>query len=541
MPGATAAGKSAGRLLGIASVIAAASCIAAASLAGSAAGQGPPPRPNVIVVMTDDQPTSLLNRSTMPRTMRLVGGKGAGTRFTRGYVSSPLCCPSRAGFLTGAYPHNSGVFDNTPGYAGLRRPTRTLYTWLHDAGYRTALIGRFLLNYEQVAGGPAPPAPPGVDEWFGFAQDQTRYFSAPFSDNGTLATLGGDRGGYTTRVLNQRAANFVRSAGSASQPFFLWLAHLAPHSTNFDARGHCGSGAPAHEPGTYGPWAREPLPRPPSFGEQANRDKPRWIQSRHRLRPRQIAALEKGWRCAHAALDTVDRGIAALVRALKDTGELARTAIFFTSDNGYLYGEHRVVLQKIYPYEEAWRVPLLARVPRAYTGGAPPPRFVSSNVNLLDLTATVLDLTGARPCTGDGACDLIDGRSLLPTLGAPGPAWPADRALLAQIGNRRCGVVPGPESGLKNFYDAIRTRRYMYAEINRVNPVSGACDRPEFELYDMHKDPYQLRNIAVNPAVKPPSATQRSLAERLHALARCAGSAGRDVSISDYAGFPLCE
>jgi hypothetical protein len=83
----------------------------------------------------------------------------------------------------------------------------------------------------------------------------------------------------------------------------------------------------------------------------------------------------------------------------------------------------------------------------------------------------------------------------------------------------------------------------MYAEINRVNSVSGACDRPEFELYDMRKDPYQLKNIAVNPAVRTPSAVQQSLAERLHNLGRCAGSAGRDApSIgSEYADLPLCE
>jgi uncharacterized sulfatase len=207
-----------------------------------------------------------------------------------------------------------------------------------------------------------------------------------------------------------------------------------------------------------------------------------------------------------------------------------------------MYGEHRVVLQKIYPYEESWRVPLLARVPPAYLGGASQPRFSSQYVSNLDVTATVLDLADANPCNPDGACRTIDGRSILPLLGAPGPAWPADRAILAQIGNRACGVVPTPGSGLKNSYDAIRTRNYMYAEINRVNATTGACDRPEFELYDMRRDPHQLRNIAVNPATQVPSAIQASLAARLHALVRCAGSAGRDTPTpGDYADRPLCE
>ena len=553
MPGATTARKPARRALAIAAMIATATALAAAVTADRAtAGPAAPPRPNVIVVMTDDQTTSLLDRRTMPRTMRLLGGRGVGTRFTRAYVSSPLCCPSRAGFLTGAYPHNNGVFDNSPGYEALRAPDQTLYTWLHGAGYRTAHMGRFLLGYDEVStaptgeyGGalPAPPPPPGVDEWFGFAQGQTLYFGAPFSDNGTPVRLPSDTSGYTTRVLNERAANFVRTSAPAEQPFFLWLAHLAPHSTNFDFRGPCGSGAPAHQPGTYAKWARLSLPRPPSFNEKANRDKPRWVRSRNRISPRKVAALKKSWRCAHAALTTVDRGVAQIVRALEESGELDRTALFFTSDNGYLYGEHRVVLQKIYPYEESWRVPLLARVPPAYAGGAAPPRFVKTNVSLLDLTATVLDLADAQPCTADGTCNAIDGRSLLPPLGAPGEPWPADRAVLAQIGNRRCGTVPEPGSGLKNHYDAIRTRRYMYAEINRVNEGSGACDRPEFELYDMRKDPHQLKNIAVNSATRTPSAIQQFLADRLHALARCAGSAGRDApsTASDYAELPLCE
>src|ERR671921_267970 len=100
MPGTKSARRSGGRQVVIAAAGVAASCIVAAGLTGSAAGQDPPPRPNVVVVMTDDQPASLLNRATMPRTMRLLAGRGVGTRFSHAYVSSPLCCPARAGFLT---------------------------------------------------------------------------------------------------------------------------------------------------------------------------------------------------------------------------------------------------------------------------------------------------------------------------------------------------------------------------------------------------------------------------------------------------------
>ena len=344
-------------------------------------------------------------------------------------------------------------------------------------------------------------------------------------------------------MINSQATDFVTQAAPSPQPFFLWVAHLAPHSTNLQPRGDCGGGVPLPEPGTYRPYADEPLPKPPSFGEEKNRDKPTWVESRPPLRKRQIADLTRSWRCALATLTTVDRGVASLLRTLRKAGELDDTAVFFTSDNGYYYGEHRIVLEKIYPYEEAWRVPLLARIPPAYLGGAESPPEVKKNVSNLDLTATILDLAEARPCVADGRCATIDGRSFLPLLGGAGPEWPTDRAVLAQIGNRACGIIPKPGSGLKNFYDAIRTRRYMYAEVNRVNPLTGECNRPEFELYDLKSDPDQLRNKAVNPAVKTPSPLQVSLAQRLSALVRCAGAAGRDIPLVDeYTGErPLCE
>ncbi len=517
--------------------------------AGDPAVAGPPERPNVVVIMTDDQNLAQMTPEYMPKTMRLLGGRGS-TRFTRSFVSSPLCCPSRAGTLTGAYPHNNGVHDNTPGYGALIEKDQTLFTWLQAAGYRTGHIGRFLLNYDSFSmaspnpGAPppaAPPAPPGVDYWFGYATGYTFYFSAPFSDNGVPLRTAADRSGYVTRVISRRAREFVRASAPSPDPFFLWVAQLAPHTSNAPPRGPCSSGAAAVEAGTYRAYRDEPLPQPPSFGERANRDKPTWIRSRPPLRRRAVKALTKAWRCSLASLTSVDRGVAHLVRELKRSGELDNTAIFFTSDNGYLYGEHRVVLEKIYPYEESWRVPLLSRLPSAHTGGGPAPRFVKQNVTNLDLTATILDLADAGPCNQQGECRRIDGRSLLPLLGAPGPRWPADRAVLAEIGNGLCGTLP--VRGLKNYYDAIRTRRFSYVEINRVNPRTGECDRPEYELYDLRSDPYQLKNAAVNPASKTPPGIQVELAERLHTLARCTGAGGRDAPVTDADGveLPLCE
>jgi N-acetylglucosamine-6-sulfatase len=513
-------------------------------------------RPNVIVVLTDDQSVGELSKETMPKTIRALSADGNGTQFSASIVSSPLCCPSRAGSITGQYPHNDGVFDNEPGYPGLVDKGSTIYSWLQAAGYRTGHLGRWLLNYDRAvpAGEGAPPGddpdtngglapPPGVEHWFGYIGSQTLYEGATFSRNGGPVTLGRGVRGYTTRAINREALSFVRTAKGDPRPFFLTVAHIAPHAGGAipPSTGYCGGGGlPVPERGKVGVWRDEPLPKPPNFNESGLSDKPDWIQTRPALGANRRHDLKLGWRCALATLEPVDRGVAQLVHQLERQGELDDTAIFFTSDNGYMFGEHRVVLNKVYPYEESLRVPLLARVPERLLGpevrrdGRPPE--VVDLVNNLDLTATILDLAQARPCTADGDCRVLDGRSLMPLLSGKRPDWARHRTLLFQIGSQRqCGTLPG--AGMRNFYDGIRTRRHVYIELDRVNTETGECDRPEYELYDLKRDPYQLRSRAVNPALATPSPLQASLAERLDVLRRCSGIAGRDPA----SGRPFCE
>jgi arylsulfatase A-like enzyme len=489
-------------------------------------------RPNVIVVMTDDQTVGELSERTMPATVRKLAEHG--TEFTRSFVSSPLCCPSRAGYLTGQYPHNSGVFDNEPGYPSLIDKDSTVYPWMQAAGYRTGHVGRWLLNYERAApdgsydtrGGLAPPA--GIESWFGYVGGPTHYYGATFSRDGNPVVLGNSEADYTTSAINAEARSFVAQAASDPRPFFLTVAPLAPHSSNDTGPGDCGAGGlPIPTGGRLGPFKNEPLPTPPSFGEPKNRDKPLWVESRPKLTPKRIRVLRTAYRCALATLSTVDEGVAALVNQLQRQGELANTAIFFTSDNGYFFGEHRITLNKVYPYEEAIRVPLLARVPGPVLGlaaDAAPPVEVNRLVNNLDLTATILELGGAAPCTAAGACRVLDGHSLLPLLRGERPDWSRGRGLLIQLGGKRqCGTVP-PAPGLNNFYDAIRTAHHLYVELNRIDEQSGECNRAENELYDLRADPFQLRNRATQPGGPPPSALQASLAARLAALRGCAGA-----------------
>ena len=517
--------------------------LAAALLAAASAGAAPTagaaePRPNVIVVMTDDQTVSELKRWVMPETDAAL--RRQGTAFTNATVSSPLCCPSRAGFLTGSYAHNNGVFDNEPGYRGLTPNGSTLFTWLQANGYRTGHIGRFLLGY------PSDPttlqgalAPPGVDRWFGYVDQATLYYNALFSDDGILGRTGFDpSGGYTTNVINREATDFVSAAAPSPKPFFLWVAHIAPHTTNRPQYEACGGGAPIPEPGTFSRFAAQRLPRPPSFNEKRISDKPRWVRSRRRLSPERLNLIRRGWRCALASLTAVDRGIGALVTRLAELGELDDTAIFFTSDNGLTFGEHRLVQAKSYPYEEVLRVPLLARIPSDYLGGASAPREIDKPVTNLDLTATILELTGTLPCLLSSACHSIDGRSLVPLLRGDSAGWPKRRATLVELGNRTCVRDPNARNGLETFYDAIRTANFFYVELHHVNATTGLCDRDEYELYNLRRDPFQLENIAVNPEHRKASSVQRELARRLAALRACAGVEGRDVAVG---GRPFCE
>ena len=495
-------------------------------------------RPNVIVVMTDDQTVSELTAETMPATWKQIGR--AGTRFTNSFVSSPLCCPSRAGFLTGSYAHNNGVYDNVPGYLSLKDPSSTLFAWLEQSGYLTAHVGRFLLGYPQVSGtGGGAMAPPGVDDWYGYIDGTTRYYSGLFSDHGLPTRNDGllTRPEYATAVINREAREFVAAAAPSDQPFFLSIGHLAPHTVNLQPLESCGRGTPVAEPGTYAPYADEPLPRSPSFNERRISDKPRWVRQRRRLSAERMNLLRHGWRCALAALTTVDRGVAELIAGLASSGELEHTAIFFTSDNGLLFGEHRLVQAKSYPYEEVLRVPLLARVPPAAIGGAEQPARVARPVTNLDLTATILELTGATPCS-PGGCRTLDGRSFMPLLAGDGGSWPKDRALLAELGQPNCARDISVRGGLKTFYSTIRTRSHVYTRLHQIDPASGRCRPTEHELYDVRKDPFQLDNVAVDPKRKRPSKVQRDLARRLTALTKCAGIAGRDAPV---AGRPFCE
>src|SRR4051794_4511742 len=228
--------------------------------APAAAGAAATQPPNFLIVLADDQAQNSFKRAYMPRTFADIVDRG--TRFRDGVAAPPLCCPDRAGILTGEYPHNHGVFSNDPGYPSLRDPGDTLPVWLNRAGYRTGFIGKFLNGYSDEAG--TAPAP-GFDDWFGFV-GFPGYYDYNVSDDGRFRHFGNRRGDYSTDVLTRQAQSFRAQSWGSTAPFFLGPPNEAP--PGWPPPTPPWERAPPPGPPTKAAYRRfknVPLPRPPSF------------------------------------------------------------------------------------------------------------------------------------------------------------------------------------------------------------------------------------------------------------------------------------
>lgn len=459
-----------------------------------------PARPNVVVLMTDDQDSASLR--FMPSVQRLLAARG--TSFTNSFVSYPLCCPARATYLTGQYAHNHRVLYNrapSGGYQKLRglrsrqlREANTLPAWLAAGGYETAHLGKYLNGYANPARGGVASEPPGWRTWMGSLDPSTyRMYGFSLLEGGRPVAYPGDPAsgrGYQTDVYAGKAVEYIRARAPARRPFFLSVATLAPHAESSAALPR-GQPNPRPAPRHAGDLAAVPLPRPPSFDEADVGDKPAAIARRPRLTAAQIARIERNWRARMESLLAVDELVERVVRALRAAGELDRTLIVFTSDNGFMHGEHRIPRGKYVPYEASIRVPLILRGPGVRKGAR-----VRDAVANVDLVPTILEAAGAR------AGRPLDGLSLLP---------------LARGGHRRAGrpilIETGPQTNVP-WYRGVRQGRWKYVQ------HSGG----ERELYDLQADPHELRNLAASARHR---AERSRLAALLGRLERCAGRACR--------------
>ena len=489
-------------------------CALASSAVVSQGAAGAPARahrpPNFLIIQTDDQAQNSFRRRYMPQTFRSIVHPG--TLFMDAIAAPPLCCPDRAGILTGQYPHNHGVFSNNPGYRNLRDPQNTLSVWLHKAGYRTGLIGKFLNGYNGLAG---LSAAPGFDRWFQFV-NHPGYYGYEVSDHGRLVRYGHRRRAYSTDVLTRKARLFLDHSSGRRRPFFLWLAYNAPHGAR-STFPPCGSAASALPPdrATYRAVRNVRLPRPRSFNEKDVSDKPQAIRDLPRLDSGAIKGIRHVWDCGLAALSSLDDGVGRVIAKLRRERQLRRTIVLYLSDNGFFFGEHRKRSGKASVYEPALNVPFAIRVPSGYRNGALASR-VRSVVSNQDVAPTLLDYASrfgdpVEPCAAPGDCRRLDGRRLGPLLGGPG-SWPRGRGVLAEI--------DAPNAN----YQAIRSQHYVYAEL-------GTGER---ELYDLSVDPFELRNVDGSPSY---ATAQARLGVRLSELSRCSGIEGRDPPTA----APFCE
>ena len=362
-------------------------------------------------------------------------------------------------------------------------------TWLQDAGYRTALVGKYLNRYPKEAS--ESHVPPGWDEWTAFASSDEdeggRTTAVTPSTRTALPSFMGSSHPNTRPTCSRRGDRFRRSHGRLGRPLLpLYCAICTPRSVHTSVaphRGVRGCAGAAHPVIWRGRRRRQT-----GLGAGAPA-----------LDDEQIALLDDRYRRRLRSLLAVDEMVASLIETLDAAGALENTYIVFTSDNGYHLGEHGLPIGKQSPYDESLRVPLIVRGP-----GVPPGAVVDGIALNIDLAPTFAELAGASPA------DFVDGRSLVPLLDSDPPAeWRHgflvehyDRTLPQRLEHPGPITMEEPSEDLDEFeegdevngitpidsppYLALRTEQYLYVEY-----ANG-----ERELYDLHADPYQLQNLA---------------------------------------------
>jgi arylsulfatase A-like enzyme len=391
-------------------------------------------RPNFLIILTDDQRYDTMQY--MPKTQSMIFDQGA--TFPHAYITTPLCCPSRASVLTGKYAHNHDVWANED-----HLHYKTFFDYLHENGYKTGLVGKYLNTWDGEMR-------PEFDYWVSYKFGETRYDNPLLNVNGEWIR---HQGQYVTYALGDYAMEFLDKSANKSKPFVLLLSVNAPHN-----------------PFTPAPEDRDmeiELPeRLPSFNEEDVSDKPAWVGLKDpALDEARIQELDEMRRGQILTLMALDRTLEKVLTKLEETGEMDNTVIIFLSDNGLHWGEHRFSSQKNTLYEESVHVPFAVRYPPLIAE----PYVENKVVANIDIAPTLLHLAGV-PIPDD-----MDGLSLV--------------NLLTNQGDWREGVlIEGwPPRG---EYKAIHTERYLYGE-TVLDPFAPSSE-PQLELYDLETDPYEL-------------------------------------------------
>lgn len=481
-------------------------------------------RPNVVVVLTDDLDKSLM--PYMPNVTRLIRDQGA--EMTSFYVEQSSCCPSRASILSGLYAHNHGVIGNVWPQGGYDRWRETkqdddLPVWLEKAGYRSALLGKYFNEYPYHPGSHLSDAqkaqrrayvPPGWQSWASpvqgnaYAQDHYKLnidgrVDHDFHDD------------YLDSGLGDRALDLVDGAdGSdfADGGQFLYYASYSPHTPY------------ASPPELEGSFSDAQYPRTPDFDEADISDKFGLTRGRKPLSEADIATIDETFRKRIRSVQVLDQNVARLVQELDDQGALDNTYLIFTSDNGYVMGNHRREIGKYNQFQGTVNVPFYIRGP-----GIPAGSTYDDVAGNIDIAPTIADITGAE------TPDDIDGLSLLPRLQGGEPLsrrfFLLGRALTPTNTTAANGLEEAPETFVEgtrsselNDFTGVTNGRYKLIRYTHLGHE---------ELYDLAKDPFELDNLlpyddasywAMTPKAREAVDTLRAALDR---LVDCSGESCR--------------
>ncbi|MSV27962.1 MAG: DUF4976 domain-containing protein [Bryobacterales bacterium] len=438
----------------------------AASALLSAADAG---RPNIVFILTDDQRWDEMSIAGHPflktPNMDRVGREGV--LFKNCFVSIPLCSPSRASFLTGKYPHSHKIFDNT------NRSERSyeLITYLllmQRAGYETGYVGKWHMGNDD-----SPR--PGFNRWVSF-RGQGQYIDPLLNIDGKQVK----NEGYMTDLLNGHAVDFLKQ--KHEKPFLLYVAHKAVHGPFTPAERH--KNLYSDQPIARAPNAKDTLEGKPNLQRK--------IEKAPQPGPG-TGSPDDLIRNQMRALMAVDEGVGQILKTLEETGQLDKTFVIFTSDNGYFWGEHGLG-DKRAAYEESIRIPLLIRYPKLIKAGSVREQMALN----IDIAPTVLQLAGL-PVPRD-----MHGRSLLPVLRSE-KARLRTSFLTEYYMEQQTPRFP--------TWQAARTEQWKY--IHYIDPP-GAPDSLD-ELYDIKADPYEMKNLIGDPKL---AATLKRMKQELRKLVR---------------------
>ncbi|OGG02222.1 hypothetical protein A2W14_02515 [Candidatus Gottesmanbacteria bacterium RBG_16_37_8] len=389
---------------------------------------------NIVLILSDDQRYDSLSK------MPFMGSRIGWHKFTRAYSNVALCCPSRATILSGQYSHNTGVEDNL--LMEYFNEKDNLATRLHDKGYTTGLIGKYLNGWFYKTGVKKIYTPPGWDLWNPFIQ--VNYFNYSLVENGVEKYYGQNEADYSTDVVGHKALNFINTV---KEPFYLHFAPYAAHGPWIPAPRHAATNV-------------NPIIFDPSFNEQDVSDKPLWVQQ---LPLYDVNKMTEVRRTQYRMLLSLDEWIKKIILALQTRNILDRTIIIYMTDNALSDADHRIV-EKVCPYNSCNRLPLLIRYPFK------PGRDINTLISNTDIAPTIAELAGVQLLNPDGLSlvSLLNGQNTLNR-----------RGILIHWGNtHKVWMIPA-------FWGIVKNQ-WKYIEL----------ETGEKELYDLSFDPYELTNVA---------------------------------------------